>query len=132
LHAGIDEEFPALTKVRLRYEERLVIETLKRLVFNKVINSARIQQTRFSGRIILDHMMSVFLVSDDDQQRDQLFKLVHDILPNDYRELLNAENDPDIKHRICCDFVAGMTDRFAAEFYERMFSGNIGSIYRKT
>lgn len=132
LHAGIDEDFPPLTKIRLRYEERLVIETLKRLVFNQVINSARIQQTRFSGRITLDHMMDVFLVSDDDMKRDQLFKLVHDILPNDYRELLNAEKEPKHKHRICCDFVAGMTDRFAAEFYERMFSGNIGSIYRKT
>ncbi len=26
--------------------------------------------------------------------------------------------------RVICDFVAGMTDRYAAEFYERLYGGN--------
>jgi dGTPase len=42
----------------------------------------------------------------------------HKLLPPEYCALIDAGND---KHRVICDYVAGMTDRFALDEYKKLF-----------
>jgi dGTPase len=52
------------------------------------------------------------------------------LMPADFRnlyELLKAENE---KQRVVCDFIAGMTDRYAVEFYGRIFSEDPQTIFK--
>ena len=51
-----------------------------------------------------------------------------DLLPEDYRKLY--DENPDDRDRIICDFISGMTDRYAIEFYCRLFSENPQSIFK--
>jgi dGTPase len=51
----------------------------------------------------------------------ELFKLYEsnpDILPNNTRERIKSNAEP--LRRIICDYIAGMTDRFAIEEYEKL------------
>jgi dGTPase len=42
------------------------------------------------------------------------------LLPEDFRVLHQGLSQPDEQARVVCDFVAGMTDRYAMEFYSRL------------
>ncbi|WP_371739839.1 hypothetical protein [Bartonella sp. HY038] len=39
------------------------------------------------------------------------------------------ENEKGIKHRIVCNYIAGITDYYASKKYQRLFMPDIGSIY---
>lgn len=42
------------------------------------------------------------------------------LLPDDVQVMYDRLSDTDSKKRMICDFVAGMTDRYAVEFYGRL------------
>jgi dGTPase len=44
----------------------------------------------------------------------------HLLLPDDVQDMYERLQDTDSKKRVICDFVAGMTDRYAVEFYSRL------------
>jgi dGTPase len=50
-----------------------------------------------------------------------------DLLPRDFQELI-AKDDKNTK-RIIADFVSGMTDTYASEYYQRLFQPGEGSFY---
>ncbi|MGA9214028.1 MAG: deoxyguanosinetriphosphate triphosphohydrolase, partial [Methylocella sp.] len=53
------------------------------------------------------------------------------LLPEDYRNLYESlSNNDAAKKRVVCDFIAGMTDRYAVEFYSRIFSDSPQSIFK--
>ncbi|MGO7727516.1 hypothetical protein ACC713_08380 [Rhizobium johnstonii] len=52
------------------------------------------------------------------------------LLPDDFRELYDCSRGPAQK-RVICDFIAGMTDIYAWEFYNRIRGTNGGSIFRR-
>ncbi|MDO9508061.1 MAG: hypothetical protein Q7I97_01740 [Thermovirgaceae bacterium] len=51
-------------------------------------------------------------------------------MPEDFREAIEKASEDWEKERIICDFVSGMTDRYALEFYCRLFSENPESIFK--
>ncbi|MBQ7706751.1 MAG: hypothetical protein IJT72_03105, partial [Lachnospiraceae bacterium] len=51
-------------------------------------------------------------------------------LPEDYRKLYMLKTDDSWHSRVVCDFIAGMTDRYALEFYGRLFSENPQTIFK--
>jgi len=51
-----------------------------------------------------------------------------DLLPRDFQELIGAKDERDTK-RIIADFVSGMTDTYASEYYQRLFQPGEGSFY---
>jgi dGTPase len=53
----------------------------------------------------------------------------HLLMRSDCRALYAALKEPDEKRRVVCDFMAGMTDRYAIQFYGRLFGTNPESIY---
>ena len=54
----------------------------------------------------------------------ELFDLLRgdpDLLPPEWRDRLHAEGGTAARARLACDYVAGMTDRFAIEEHGRLF-----------
>ena len=48
-----------------------------------------------------------------------------------FRQLYEQCETPHDKKRIVCDFIAGMTDRYAFEFYDRLNSSSSVSIHKR-
>jgi dGTPase len=54
----------------------------------------------------------------------------HLLLPEDFRAwFLNLKTKPE-RMRIICDFIAGMTDRYAVEFHARLTSETPQSMFK--
>jgi dGTPase len=52
-------------------------------------------------------------------------------MPDDFRHLYEGFDDELKRKRVICDFISGMTDRYAVEFYGRIFSENPQSIFKE-
>lgn len=108
-----NKDYPALSVVRLDPEVKLQVETLKHLNYEIMIMSPRLRVVQFRGYEIVQ---AIFRALDADHG--------HYLLPRDYRESYLRLNGTDEKKRLLCDFVAGMTDRYAVEFYGRLKQGD--------
>lgn len=52
------------------------------------------------------------------------------LLPEDYQEKYNSSKEHFEKQRCICDFIAGMTDKYAIEFYGRLKSERPETIFK--
>lgn len=115
-----DPEFPLLSSVKLDEKALRRVETLKHLTYNAVILSPRLKVAEFRGFEIVTTIFDA-LVSGDG----------HLLLPGDYQELYSRfSSDSVARHRVVCDFIAGMTDAYAIEFYARLKSENARTIFK--
>ncbi len=117
-----------------RHRYRLVIDAavkaecaiFKQLAFEVVFLSPQLKQLEHKGSRMLRLMWEVL------EQRyirggridGQDFQL----LPADTAEEIAAAPDEAARARLVCDFLAGMTDGYAARTYKRLFSPDFGSI----
>ena len=54
------------------------------------------------------------------------------LMPEDWRNLIEANDDnDDWKARTICDYIAGMTDSYCVEYYERILGRAGPSIQKK-
>ncbi|MGZ0077592.1 deoxyguanosinetriphosphate triphosphohydrolase family protein [Methylomonas sp. TEB] len=113
---GIEIDFndkaPCLTSVKLNDEIRRTVEVLKHLNFEIVIMSSRLKVVEYRGYEIVK---TIFEAIDSDDG--------HLLLPPDYRLAYMRLKNTDEQKRLICDFVAGMTDKYAIEFYSRIKGG---------
>lgn len=109
-----DEKHPALSKIYVDSYVRVKIETLKHLTFEALTMSPRMRLVEYRGR---DIVKRIFAALSEDSQKGHL------LLPDDWRENYESADDKD-KKRVICDFIAGMTDRYAVEFFSRLTSIN--------
>jgi dGTPase len=112
--------FPQLHRARLNIDTFIKVEVLKNITFEYVIMSPSMQTIEFRGKQII---AAIFTALDGDEKSKLL-------LPEDFRELYEHSKGP-ARKRIICDFIAGMTDRYAWEFYNRIHGSNSGSIFRR-
>jgi dGTPase len=92
------------------------VEVLKHFTYEATIQSNRVTVSQFRAKEILH---AIFDALSDDQR----------LLPDDARVLYRRVGD-DEKARVLCDFIAGMTDRYAVEFYGRIRSENPQTIFK--
>ena len=117
-----------------RYRHRLVIDAdvkaesamFKRLAFEVVFLSPQLKQLEHKGSRMLRQLWQVLgerYVSGGtiDGQDFQL-------LPADTAAEIAEAPDEAARARLVCDFLAGMTDGYAARTYKRLFSPDFGSI----
>ena len=105
-----DKKYPQLSGVRMRREELLQVEVLKHLNYELVIRSARLSVVEHRGK---DVIKKIFGAIEDSEGR---------LLPDDWREVYMATGrKKKDQMRVICDYVACMTDRYAAELYQRLF-----------
>lgn len=115
----IDDDFPALSKVYLDVEERKFVEILKQFTWQYQILNHRLKIVASRGVEIVNAIFD--LLSSDSG---------HELLPNDFHYTYDQFTDEVMKKRVICDFVAGMTDRYAIEFYGRLKSMSPETIFK--
>lgn len=104
--------YPQLHKVRLEWKTFVTVEVLKNITYEAVIGSPALQVVEYRGKDIVKKIFSA--ISEKHGER---------LMPPDFREIYNKGDELN-RRRTICDFIAGMTDRYAAEFYSRLFGAN--------
>jgi dGTPase len=116
-----DQNCPAMSYVELNPETRLTVDCMKHLAFYTLINSTKLKVVEYRG---YDVVKSIFKALSDTQKEGWR------LLPEDFRQMFNKANSKTMKMRIICDFIAGMTDKYAIEFYSRISSTNKQTIFK--
>ncbi|MGF6844161.1 dGTPase [Paraburkholderia youngii] len=111
---NFDTKFPALSQIHVDDYVRIKIETIKHLTFEALTMSPRMRVVEYRGR---DIVKKIFSALAEDKTNGHL------LLPDDWRDKYDLAAKPD-KKRVICDFIAGMTDRYATEFFARLTSTN--------
>ena len=112
-------DIPALSKVEIKLEYLKKIEALKHYTFCSLIESPPLKVVEYRGKEIVGAIFEALTQG----------RAGHSLLPDDYKILHEAEDDKN-KNRVICDFIAGMTDRYAIEFYGRLTSENPQTIFK--
>ncbi|NOY58735.1 MAG: dNTP triphosphohydrolase [Calditrichaeota bacterium] len=129
---GIEKRQNFMSDLTNRYRYKLVIDPMilqecelyKRLSLDVVFNSPQLKQLVFKGHFMLRRIFDVLV---NNYIQTPQIKLL--LLPKDLEDALDAEDIQDEKKaRIICDYIAGMTDRFAIRIYKRLFDPDFGSI----
>ncbi|MER9167322.1 dNTP triphosphohydrolase [Mesorhizobium australicum] len=113
--------YPQLHRARLKIDTFKKVEVLKNITYEYVIMSPAMQTIEYRGK---DIVSEIFKAIDTDPKKGKL------LLPEDCRSLYEATRGPTRK-RVLADFIAGMTDRYAWEFYNRIYGTNAASVFRK-
>ncbi|KAA5545080.1 deoxyguanosinetriphosphate triphosphohydrolase family protein [Adhaeribacter rhizoryzae] len=122
---GVDfepnEDIPALSKVYLKKQTREEVEVLKNFTFTSQIESSRLKIAEVRGKEIVKTIFDALYKDDRGYQ----------LMPDDYQFVFSRIPSADLyRKRIICDFIAGMTDRYAIEFYGRLKSENPQTIFK--
>ncbi|MFN9026682.1 MAG: deoxyguanosinetriphosphate triphosphohydrolase, partial [Akkermansiaceae bacterium] len=94
--------------------------------YDVVFLSPKLKQLEHKGSYMLRKLWEIFET-----------RYIHDLpidgqdfqlLPNDTVQEIHQSPDPATRARLICDYLAGMTDGYAARTYKRLFSPDFGSI----
>jgi dGTPase len=116
----VDYEFPQLSQVYFELDAFFEVEVLKTFSYYSIIMSPMLKMSEFRGRDIVKEVFDAFS-SDEEAQL---------LLPDDHRALIKRLRSQGEKKRVICDFIAGMTDRYAMEVYGRLFSTTPPSMFK--
>jgi dGTPase len=128
----VDTNFLSATTDRYRF--RLVVEQeireesemFKKLAVELVFLSPQLKQLEHKGNHLLHALWDVLAKRyvHGEKIDGQDFQL----LPDDTAAEIHAESEEKNRARLVCDFLAGMTDGYAARMYKRLFAPDFGSI----
>ncbi len=114
-----DMSFPALSVAYFEQETLQKVEVLKKFTYEATIMSPRLKVVEHRGYEIVDTIYEGLTAKDGNM-----------LLPEDFKDLHRRFDDAADKCRVICDFIAGMTDRYALEFYSRLKGENPQSIFK--
>ncbi len=122
---GASVDIPSSAK-ELRFSQltierdiKIKIESLKHLNYLLTIMSPRLKVVEYRGYDIVKTLFNA--LSEEDGG--------HLLLPGDVQAMHLRLKEKSEKMRLICDFIAGMTDRYAVEFYSRLTASG-ASIYK--
>ena len=118
VNVDVNENDLKFSKITVERKSKMMIESLKHLNYILTIMSPRLKVVEYRGYEIVKR---IFETLDSEEG--------HLLMPDDLQVIYNHANTTDTKKRLICDFVAGMTDRYAIEFYSRLDGGG-ASIYK--
>jgi dGTPase len=115
-----NEDAPCVSRVKLSPSVEFRVEVLKQYMFLATIYSSRVSLPEFRGYEVVSGIFNALA-----GERGFL------LMPEDVRAQYEmAANDHDTQMRVVCDFVAGMTDRYAMEFFGRLHSDTPQSMFK--
>lgn len=117
-----NEDKPVLTKIQLNTKTRKKVEMFKHMTYNLVTSSPRFRISEYRDKEIVNPIFDV-IVGKAGHSR-------YELLPDDVRRICFACDSREHAKRVVCDFIAGMTDRYAVEFYGRLTSETPQSMYK--
>ncbi|MEI5680641.1 MULTISPECIES: dGTP triphosphohydrolase [unclassified Mesorhizobium] len=104
--------YPQLHNVRLDLKTFVTVEVLKNITYEAVIRAPALQVVEYRGKDIIQKIYGAINEKGGDR-----------LLPKDFRDVYKNGDELN-RCRTICDFIAGMTDRYAVEFYSRLFGAN--------
>jgi dGTPase len=116
----LDPDFPQLSPVFFELDAFFEVEVLKNFSYHSIIMSSMLKMSEFRGRDIIKSIFETLAEGDEAQL----------LLPEDQRAMLRLIRSQDAKKRVICDYIAGMTDRYAMEVYGRLFSTTPPSMFK--
>jgi dGTPase len=84
------------------------LSRLRAFLYERMYRHWRVNRTRSQARRILAEMFQLFLREPD-------------VMPNEWGALGQAAAHEADRARLVCDYIAGMTDRFAIEEHRKLF-----------
>ena len=111
-------KIPQLFQARLNIDTFKQVEVLKMYSYDSLIMSPRLKVSEHRGKSIINSIFNT-LVSDGG----------HALMPDDWRSLYQSKDDNSWHKRVVCDFIAGMTDRYCVDFYNRINGVQPSSIH---
>lgn len=96
-------------KIRVKRDTQIQIEAVKHLNYMLMIMSPRLKVVEYRGYEVVQTIFDALSKKDG-----------HELLPDDIQQMYSRLKVKSDKMRVVCDFVAGMTDRYAVEFYSRL------------
>lgn len=115
-----DYNHPALYQATLNEETRIQVEILKIFTYISQISAPRLKIAEYRGKEIVRTIFNV--LTENNYKNAKL-------LPKDV-QIIFKQAPKKLKKRVVCDFIAGMTDRYAIEFYGRLKSENPRTIFK--
>lgn len=115
----LNTDYPMLSKAYLDDEIRLRVEILKQYTFESMIYSSRVKLPEFRGYEVVESIFEALA-----SEKGYL------MMPDDVRARHKSASTQAQRLRIICDFVAGMTDRYATEFFDRLHSNAGHSMFK--
>lgn len=109
---------PLLSCVYLDLDTFKRLEVLKNYAYQALIMSPMLKVAEYRGKDIVKQIFRA-LSADDGCL----------LMPKDFQNLYHELRHPSEKQRVICDFIAGMTDRYAVQFYGRLFGTNPETIF---
>ncbi|MET1411887.1 dGTP triphosphohydrolase [Roseibium sp. HPY-6] len=106
------KKYPQLHQARLDVYTFIIVEVLKNITFETIIRAPALQVVEYRGRDIVKKIFEA-IIKDGGER----------LLPDDFRETFCGGDELN-RYRTACDFIAGMTDRYAIEFYTRLYGAN--------
>jgi len=133
--ARLETDVNFLSGLTNRYRYRLTVDPeikaesalFKKLAFEVVFLSPQLKQLEHKGSRMLRQLWDVLgerYITKNGKIDGQDFQL----LPADTAAEIEAGADEAARARLICDFLAGMTDGYAARTYKRLFMPDFGSI----
>jgi dGTPase len=114
-----DDDDPTFWRVRPSIDAFIAIESLKTICYTTLIRSDRFLAERHRAKHIIGGIF------------DAIYDSGSDLLPADWRAIYDYyRDDPQLKPRVICDYIAGMTNRYCIEMYERLFGAEPPSIHK--
>ena len=108
---------PQLSTVKFNEKTEILVNILKHFTHISLINSSRLKVVENRGYDIIVKIFEKLNGKDG-----------HNLLPPDFQKMYNDSDNE--RERLICDFIAGMTDRYALEFYCRLYSENPETIFK--
>jgi dGTPase len=102
----------------LNIESFKSMEVLKNFAFVSLIMSPRLKVTEHRGKDIIQEIFRALM-----KENGYL------LMPEDFQWLFKGLADPEERMRVVCDFIAGMTDRYAVTFFGRLYGTNPESFF---
>ena len=122
-NSDIVEQNPGFETPLLKYivtlndDARTPLEFLTKLVQERVIASQTVQLLEYKGQMIIKRLFSA------------LHEDPESFLNESARKKYSGATNEQLRMRALCDYVAGMTDEYAARLYSMIFQPRSGSVF---
>lgn len=119
--AGLEynESSPQLSRAYLPSDLQMKVAILKQYTFESAIRTAAVKMGEFRGTDVVTAIFEALI-----GEKGEL------LMPPDVRRRFGVAEKPAVRARVVCDFIAGMTDRYAMEFWARLNSDGGESMFK--
>lgn len=110
------EDVRALGRPLVAFSRNMLqdLSALRRFLYERMYRHHRVNRTRSAARRILNQLFDLYMSEPD-------------VLPLDWYASLEGRDQAGVA-RVVCDYIAGMTDRFAIEEHRRLFNLDLAGL----